>query len=99
MTIWWRDADYVYPKGAHPHLLYGRSSNQELVNVSKTTQIDVDDYVFLRPTQSEAIIPAIFSFIVIKIMFLKHGKLLESNCYHWGETYLEMTSIDFFKNS
>ena len=50
-------ADYVYPKGAHPHLLYGRSSNQELVNVSKTTQIDVDDYVFLRPTQSEAIIP------------------------------------------
>ena len=50
-------AEYVYPEGAHPHLLYGRSSNQELVNVSKMTQIDVDDYVFLRPTQSEVIIP------------------------------------------
>lgn len=50
-------ADYVYPQGIHPHLLYGRSSNQELVNVPKHTQINVDDYVFLRPTQSEAIIP------------------------------------------
>ena len=50
-------ADYVYPKGSHPHLLYGRSSNQELVNVPKSTRIGVDDYVFLRPTQSEAIIP------------------------------------------
>ena len=50
-------ADYVYPKGSHPHALYGRSSNQELVNVPKHSRIDVDDYVFLRPTQSEAIIP------------------------------------------
>lgn len=50
-------ADYVYPKGIRPHLLYGRSSNQEMVNVPRKTNIDVDDFVFLRPTQSEAIIP------------------------------------------
>ena len=50
-------ADYVYPQGIHPHVLYGRSTNQEMVNVPKRTQIDVDDFVFLRPTQSEAIIP------------------------------------------
>ncbi|MEG0481916.1 MAG: alanine racemase [Acinetobacter sp.] len=50
-------ADYLYPKGIRPHLLYGRSSNQEMVNIPKDTEIDVDDYVFLRPTQSEAIIP------------------------------------------
>lgn len=50
-------ANYIYPKGIRPHLLYGRSSNQEMVNVPKNTKIDVDDYVFLRPTQSEAIIP------------------------------------------
>ena len=50
-------ADYVYPQGIHPHVLYGRSTNQEMVNVPKQTQIDVDDFVFLRPTQSEAIIP------------------------------------------
>lgn len=50
-------ADYIYPQGIRPHLLYGRSSNQEMVNVPKNTKIDVDDYVFLRPTQSEAVIP------------------------------------------
>lgn len=50
-------ANYVYPKQAHPHALYGRSSNQELVNVPKYSDIQVDDFVFLRPTQSEAIIP------------------------------------------
>ena len=50
-------ANYVYPKQAHPHALYGRSSNQELVNVSKDCDIQVDDFVFLRPKQSEAIIP------------------------------------------
>ncbi|MCH7336089.1 alanine racemase [Acinetobacter sp. NIPH 2699] len=50
-------ANYVYPKQAHPHVLYGRSSNQELINVPKDCDIQVDDFVFLRPTQSEAIIP------------------------------------------
>lgn len=50
-------ANYVYPHQAHTHVLYGRSSNQELVNVPKDCDIQVDDFVFLRPTQSEAIIP------------------------------------------
>lgn len=50
-------ADYVYPNQCRPHLLYGRSSNQELVNVPKDCDIQVDDFVFLRPTQSEAILP------------------------------------------
>ena len=49
-------AQYVYPQGARTNLLYGRSSNQEMVNVPKTCPIEVDDFVFLRPTQSEAII-------------------------------------------
>ena len=50
-------AHYVYPRGIHPHALYGRSTNQEMVNVPKNTEIAVDDFAFLRPTQSEAIIP------------------------------------------
>ncbi len=49
-------ADYVYPLGAKPNPLYGRSSNQELINVPKDADIQVDDFVFLRPTQSEAVI-------------------------------------------
>lgn len=53
---YWR-ANYVYPKGSKPHLLYGRSSNQELVQIPKAAEVHVDDYVFLRPTQSESIIP------------------------------------------
>lgn len=49
-------ANYVYPEGAQTNSLYGRSSNQELVNVPKSSDIQVDDFVFLRPTQSEAVI-------------------------------------------
>lgn len=49
-------ANYVYPKQCHPHMLYGRSSNQELVNVPRACDIQVDDFIFLRPTQSEAVI-------------------------------------------
>jgi D-serine deaminase-like pyridoxal phosphate-dependent protein len=49
-------AKYVYPEGAKTNALYGRSSNQELVNIPSKSEIEVDDFVFLRPTQSEAII-------------------------------------------
>lgn len=53
---YWR-ADYIYPANSRPHSLYGRSSNQEMLLVPKQCDIAVDDYVFLRPRQSEAIIP------------------------------------------
>jgi D-serine deaminase-like pyridoxal phosphate-dependent protein len=49
-------AKYVYPKGAQINAMYGRSTNQELVNVPKSSDIQIDDFVFLRPTQSEAVI-------------------------------------------
>ena len=52
---YWR-GNYVYPQGSQPHGLYGRSSNQELVQIPQTSSIEVDDYVFLRPAQSEMII-------------------------------------------
>ena len=53
---YWR-ADYIYPEKSQPHLLYGRSSNQEMLQVPKHCEIVVDDYVFLRQQQSEALIP------------------------------------------
>jgi D-serine deaminase-like pyridoxal phosphate-dependent protein len=49
-------ADYVYPTGAAPNPLYGRSTNQEMVNVPRGAKIEVDDFVFLCPHQSEAVI-------------------------------------------
>ncbi|ANF82476.1 alanine racemase [Acinetobacter sp. NCu2D-2] len=53
---YWR-GEYVYPKGVQPHVLFGRSTNQEVLNISNDAAVDVDDYVFLRPAQSESILP------------------------------------------
>lgn len=49
-------ADYVYPKGIKINSLYGRSSNQELVTVPKKCKVTTQDYTFLIPNQSEAVI-------------------------------------------
>jgi D-serine deaminase-like pyridoxal phosphate-dependent protein len=43
------------PPGLQYSDLYGRSSNQELLTGSSSVDLHADDYVFLRPTQSEAI--------------------------------------------
>jgi D-serine deaminase-like pyridoxal phosphate-dependent protein len=43
------------PPGLQFSSLYGRSSNQELLTGSTAVDIKPDDYVFFRPTQSEAV--------------------------------------------
>ena len=48
-------AQPVSPAGLHYNDLYGRSSNQEMLNGSVRTGLKVGDWVFLRPTQSEAL--------------------------------------------
>lgn len=48
-------ADPVHPKGLKTSSVFGRSSNQELLVGPKRTRLAVDDFVFLRPTQSEAV--------------------------------------------
>ena len=53
---YWR-GEYVYPQGTRPHRLYGRSSNQEVLQLAKHASVLVDDYVFLRPAQSEGVLP------------------------------------------
>jgi len=49
-------ADPVSPAGLQLSGLYGRSSNQELINGSPAVGLAVDDQVFLRPTQSESVL-------------------------------------------
>ena len=49
-------ARYTSPSGLRTNPLYGHSSNQEMVNGSAATGLAVDDHVFLRPTQSEAVL-------------------------------------------
>ena len=62
---YWR-GQCEYPRGAKPHALYGRSSNQEMLQVPTDCQIHVDDYVFIRPSQSEAIIAQFVALCVIR---------------------------------
>jgi len=44
------------PPGLEYNAIYGRSSNQELLTGSRRVPLQPDDFVFLRPTQSEAIL-------------------------------------------
>lgn len=48
-------ADPVDPSGLETHKIIGRSSNQELLVGPAGLDIGVDDFVFLRPHQSEAV--------------------------------------------
>ena len=49
---YWK-AQPVSPAGLSPNPLFGRSTNQEMLNGSPGIDLAVDDWVFLRPTQSE----------------------------------------------
>lgn len=49
-------AEFESPKGLQSNDLYGRSSNQEMVNGSPKVGLNVEDQVFLRPTQSEFVL-------------------------------------------
>jgi D-serine deaminase-like pyridoxal phosphate-dependent protein len=44
------------PPGLEYNAIYGRSSNQELLTGSRSVPLRPDDYVFLRPSQSEAVL-------------------------------------------
>lgn len=59
---YWK-AEPVSPAGLNNNGLYGRSTNQELLNGSARVDLQPDDWVFLRPTQSE-------------FVFLQFGDLL-----------------------
>jgi D-serine deaminase-like pyridoxal phosphate-dependent protein len=48
-------AEPCYPEGLKENASYGVSSNQQMLTVPRASAANVDDYVFLRPTQSEAV--------------------------------------------
>ena len=72
----WRTTLFIYggywkavpfsPKGLVVNSLYGRSTNQEMMNGPEHTDLEVDDYVFLRPTQSEAVMLQFGDLFVIR---------------------------------
>ncbi len=61
----WR-AVYCSPSGLEGNALYGLSTNQSIVNSSDRTAIGVDDYIFLRPTQSEGIMREFGDILVVR---------------------------------
>jgi D-serine deaminase-like pyridoxal phosphate-dependent protein len=67
-------AHLVSPPGLRTNPLFGRSSNQEMVNGSAAVPIGVDDYVFLRPTQSEFVMLQFGDLVV-----MRGGKIVD----HW----------------
>lgn len=48
-------AEYESPEGLRGNSLFGTSTNQQFINCSNSVNVDVDDHVFLRPDQSEAV--------------------------------------------
>ena len=44
-----------YPKSAKISSIFGRSSNQEFYELPGSSDLKGDDFMFFRPTQSEAI--------------------------------------------
>ncbi|CAL2107824.1 DSD1 family PLP-dependent enzyme [Tenacibaculum sp. 190524A02b] len=66
---YWK-ADFYYPKTIKQNALYGVSTNQTMINSPKKTLLKVDDFIFLRPQQSE------FVFLQFgEILPLKNGKI------------------------
>lgn len=53
------------PPGLTPHFAY-KSSNQQGYSGSNSVQLDVDDFIFLRPTQSEAVLLQFGDLVMIR---------------------------------
>jgi len=49
-------AQPTFPKGLAYSQIFGRSSNQEMLEADAHLNLQPDDFIFLRPTQSEAIL-------------------------------------------
>lgn len=59
-------AHYESPPGLEDNSLYGKSSNQAIVNGSERVPLTVDDQIFLRPTQSERVLLEFGDIAVVK---------------------------------
>lgn len=49
---YWK-ADFCYPPQTAMNTIFGPSTNQSMVNTAAKIDLEIDDFMFLRPTQSE----------------------------------------------
>jgi D-serine deaminase-like pyridoxal phosphate-dependent protein len=68
---YWK-AKYCYPEDATENALFGASSNQSMINSASKISLEVDDFVFLRPTQSESVMLQFGN-----ILAVRNGKIVE----------------------
>lgn len=66
-------ADLEAPPGLQINDLYGRSSNQEMVNGSAAVGLGLEDQVFLRPTQTESVLLQFGDLLAVRA-----GRIVES---------------------
>lgn len=66
-------ADYEAPQGLQGNALFGTSTNQQIVNASYKVRLNVDDHVFLRPNQSEAVFLQFGSIKTLRAGQLQHN--------------------------
>jgi len=59
-------ANYYYPKGLNNNSVFGLSTNQNLVNAPNEAKLSIDDFVFLRPQQSEFVLLQFGRVLIIK---------------------------------
>ncbi len=48
-------ADPVDPPGLRVNPVFGFSSNQQMMNAGEQMELEIDDFAFFRPRQSEAV--------------------------------------------
>ena len=59
-------AEPCWPEGLAESATYGVSSNQQMFTVPRSSDVDIDDYVFLRPTQSEAVMLQFGDLLIVR---------------------------------
>lgn len=59
-------ADYVFPQGTKENPLFGPSTNQSMINLPAGVELEVDDFVFLQPHQSEFVFLQFGNILVYK---------------------------------
>lgn len=62
---YWK-AEYCYPPKTGINSLFGASTNQTMLNSAADIELEVDDFVFLRPTQSEFVFLQFGDILVVR---------------------------------
>lgn len=76
---YWK-ADYYYPSGLRENKLFGVSTNQSMLNAPLESDLAVDDFVFLRPQQSEFVFLQFGNLLAIRHQeIVSEWKLMDEN--------------------